>query len=183
MAVKNSSNFVIAIKLENRPQAVRLNPGGIWRGSQDGLIAPMDHPGKVFKSVDNVDLEILPGGEIRTTGSGDIIDKIAGDIGQVALGGWKDISVMPADWGRLVRFGELIQRGYRAGDFVPLTQPKPKTSSSGPVAHNHEREQESISIRAELAEIRAKPIEERTRREIDMDQYYIDLDNETGRTV
>jgi hypothetical protein len=84
LKLTNSTKCVIYVKPENSDLPVLVPPGQTYAGDQDGYASPCTNPDQVFKSIDNVDVNVGPKGP-DTDANGFI-----SAIGQVIKGGWKD---------------------------------------------------------------------------------------------
>jgi hypothetical protein len=83
----NNSTSTIWVKPGNSDTAVAVPPGEPYIGDQDGIAIPEHQPGKVFKTVDNIDATVNPDGSVTTSG-GTPIEQ----AGQFFKGSWKDQS-------------------------------------------------------------------------------------------
>lgn len=84
--VTNMSAYPIYLKPENGYLPIKVNPGKTFKGRHDGIIVPSQKPGKVYKTVDNVDAVVDEDGEIHSSSN-----DIQGAVGQVIIGGWHDL--------------------------------------------------------------------------------------------
>ncbi len=84
--VTNMSAYPIYLKPEkNCSSPIKVNPGETFKGAHDAIIVPSQKPGKVYKTVDNVDAVVAEDGEIHSSAN-----DIQGAVGQVIIGGWRD---------------------------------------------------------------------------------------------
>ena len=83
--VTNMSAYPIYLKPEKGYVPIKINPGETFKGRHDAIIVPSQKPGKVYKTVDNVDAIVGEDGEIHSSSH-----DIQGAVGQVVLGGWID---------------------------------------------------------------------------------------------
>lgn len=102
-SIKSSDGTVRKVDVTDETVPVRLKPGETWLGAQDG-VATKDKPGQVFKTTDNIDVVVLPGGKVETSVHPSPEDSkslpSSGDLGatywevmsagQLIKGGWKD---------------------------------------------------------------------------------------------
>jgi RHS repeat-associated protein len=85
LRVKNDTKCRIYIKEEKTGNVHPVEPGKEWAGSQDGYADPCKFPGKVFKTVDGVDVTVGSDHQPDTDASG-----VFSAAGQLWDGGWKD---------------------------------------------------------------------------------------------
>lgn len=87
-AVTNQSAQPIYIKPERGDTPIRVNPGETYKGRQDGIMVPAQKPGKVYKTVDNVDARVDADGEVHPSAHN--LQGVVGLAAQVFFGGWLD---------------------------------------------------------------------------------------------
>lgn len=95
MAVKNNSSNTVYIKPENDDVPVAVEKGTAYIGKQDGIAVPIKHPGKVYKTVNDVDAVVDKNGDIDYS-SNDLL----GMAGQPVKGGWLD-SAPDSSWNKI----------------------------------------------------------------------------------
>lgn len=89
--VTNMTAYPIYLKPEKGYRPIKVNPGETFKGRHDAIIVPAQNPGKVYKTVDNVDAVVGEDGKIYSSSH-----DIQGALGQFFLGGW--IDALPLDY-------------------------------------------------------------------------------------
>jgi hypothetical protein len=113
--VINRSVYPVYAKPEHGNILIKINPGETFKGEHDGIILPAQSPGKVYKTVDHVDVMVDAVGTIHCHAH-----DLKGAIGQFLIGGWLDAQ----SYNSLREWRKSFEKSYELAGSEGKADPK-----------------------------------------------------------